>query len=259
MIGCIVQARMGSSRLPGKTLMKVDDKNTILDFIINQLSYSKLIDKLILATTNLSMDDIIEDSIKDLDVKLFRGNTNDVLDRYYQCAKKFSLNIIVRITADNPLIDPFIIDEMISKFCLKNYDYMTNTIPRTFPYGTEVEILTFNALEKAWYNAKKPSEREHVTPYFYNNPKNFKIHQVQFSSNLSNLRWTIDKQSDLDLVKLIVSKVIKRPILLDDIIMLYNNEPKIFEINKTHIPNEGYLKSLKEDNIFEKNEKNNEK
>jgi len=247
MIGCIVQARMGSSRLPGKTLMKVDEKNTVLDFLINQLSYSKLIDKLVIATTNLSIDDDIQNSIRNLDVELFRGNANDVLDRYYQSAKKFSLDIVVRITADNPLIDPFIMDEMISEFCLKNYDYMTNTLPRTFPYGTEVEIFTFDALEKAWQNAKKPSEREHVTPYFYNNQKIFKIHKIQYSTNISNLRWTIDRQNDLELVKLIVSKIIKRPILLDDIILLYHNEPKLFEINKTYIPNEGYLKSLKED------------
>ena len=247
MIGCIVQARMGSSRLPGKTLMKVDEKNTVLDFLINQLSYSKLIDKLVIATTNLSIDDDIQNSIRNLDVELFRGNANDVLDRYYQSAKKFSLDIVVRITADNPLIDPFIMDEMISEFCLKNYDYMTNTLPRTFPYGTEVEIFTFDALEKAWQNAKKPSEREHVTPYFYNNQKIFKIHKIQYSTNISNLRWTIDRQNDLELVKLIVSKIIKRPILLDDIILLYTKEPKLFEINKTHIPNEGYLKSLKED------------
>ena len=247
MIGCIVQARMGSSRLPGKTLMKVDEKNTVLDFLINQLSYSKLIDKLVIATTNLSIDDDIQNSIRNLDVELFRGNANDVLDRYYQSAKKFSLDIVVRITADNPLIDPFIMDEMISEFCLKNYDYMTNTLPRTFPYGTEVEIFTFDALEKAWQNAKKPSEREHVTPYFYNNQKIFKIHKIQYSTNISNLRWTIDRQNDLELVKLIVSKIIKRPILLDDIILLYHKEPKLFEINKTYIPNEGYLKSLKED------------
>ena len=247
MIGCIVQARMGSSRLPGKTLMKVDEKNTVLDFIIDQLSYSKLIDKLVIATTNLSVDDVIENSTRNLGVELFRGNANDVLDRYYQCTKKFSLDIIVRITADNPLIDPFIMDEMISEFCLKHYDYMTNTLPRTFPYGTEVEIFTFTALEQAWKNAKKPSEREHVTPYFYNNPEIFKIHQVQYLTNISNLRWTIDRQNDLELVKLIVSKIIKRPILLDEIILLYKKEPKLFEINKTHIPNEGYLKSLKED------------
>ncbi len=176
MIGCIVQGRMGSSRLPGKTLMKLDKKNTVLHFIINQLEHSKLIDKIVVATTNLKEDDSIEILAKNSNIEIFRGHPDDVLDRYYQCAKKFSIDIIVRITADNPLIDPTIVDDLIKKFTSNSYDFLTNAHVRTFPYGTEVEIFSFKALEKAWKNATKPFEREHVTPYFYNNPKYFKIH-----------------------------------------------------------------------------------
>ena len=232
MIGCIVQARIGSSRLPGKTLMKIDDKNTILDFVINQLSYSKLIDKIVIATTNLQEDDVIKNFVTTMNVDVFRGSSNDVLDRYYQCAKEFSIDTIVRITADNPLIDPTIVDDLIKKFTSNSYDSLTNAYVRTFPYGTEVEIFSFKALEKAWKNATKPSEREHVTPYFYNNPQSFKIHFEENSKNISNLRWTVDRENDFLLVKSIVSKIKKRPILMTDILDLFSKEPKLFEINE---------------------------
>ena len=229
MIGCIVQARMGSSRLPGKTLMKIDDKNTVLDFVINQLSYSKMIDKIIIATTNLKGDDIIENFIQKYDMGFFRGNSDDVLDRYFQCAKNFSIDTIVRITADNPLIDPTIIDDLIKKFLSNSYDYISNAFVRTFPYGTEVEIFSFNALEKAWKNATSLFEREHVTPYFHNNPQLFKIHYEKNSKNLSNLRWTLDNENDLILIKAIASKISKKPILMNDILDLFSKKPELFK------------------------------
>ncbi len=259
MIGCIVQARMGSSRLPGKTLMKLENKNTVLDYVISQLSYNKLIDKIVIATTDLKEDNVIENFVKNLDMDIFRGNSNDVLDRYYQCAKKFSIDTVVRITADNPLIDPTIVDDLINFFTSNSYDYLTNSHVRTFPYGTEVEIFSFKALEKAWKNAKKPSEREHVTSYLYNNPNNFKIFNVEHSKNISNLRWTIDRKNDLSLVKLIISKIKKRPILMNDILNLFSKEPELFEINRNHILNEGYQKSLKEDEEYLKSKKKEKK
>ena len=251
MIGCIVQARMGSSRLPGKTLLKIDDKNTVLDFVINQLSSSNLLDEIIIATTNLESDNVIENFVKNMNVDVFRGKSNDVLDRYFQCAKHFSIDTIVRITGDNPLVDPTIIDNLIQKFTLNSYDYLSNAHVRTFPYGTEVEIFSFESLEQAWKNAILPSEREHVTPYFYNNSNLFNIHNEKQSNNISNLRWTVDREDDLFLVKSIVSKIIKRPILLDDILNLFSKEPKLFKINETQIRDEGYKKSLEEDKDFQ--------
>jgi len=233
MIGCIIQARMGSTRLPGKVMLKLDKENPVLHYVLKQLQSSKLLEKLVVATTILDEDDIIEDYGKNLDVDVFRGNANDVLDRYFNCAKKFSFSTIVRITSDNPLIDPTIVDDMIKKFILNSYDYLTNAHVRTFPYGTEVEIFSFKALEKAWKNSIKPSEREHVTPFFYDNPQLFKNHNEENSKNISNLRWTVDKETDFLLVKLIVSKIKKRPILMGDILNLFSKEPKLLEINKT--------------------------
>jgi len=248
MIGCIIQARMGSTRLPGKTLLKIDNKNTVLNSVINQLSFSKLIDKIVIATTNLPSDNVIEELAKNLNIECFRGSSNNVLDRYYQCAQFFSFDTIVRITADNPLIDPNILDSVINKFLTNSFDYITNANPRTFPYGTEVEVFSISSLKKAWKKADKPSEKEHVTLYFQNNHKNFKIFHVKYDKNISNLRWTVDQKNDLILVRSIVSKIKKRPILMTDILELFSKEPKLFELNENQIKNEeGYLKSLKED------------
>ena len=246
MTTAIIQARMGSQRLPGKVMMKIL-KKPILYFVINQIKQCKHVDKIIVATTTLSKDDVIHNYAKSLGVDTFRGNPSNVLDRYFQCAKNFSMDTIVRITADNPLIDPNIVDLLIDKYNNTKSDYGTNCLPRTFPYGTEVEIFSFKKLHEVWKNAKKPSEREHVTPYFYNHPDLFKIINLEYSKNISNLRWTIDREMDLKLFQSIVSKINHRPILLNDILMLYSKEPKLFELNKPLIQNEGYVKSLKDD------------
>jgi len=250
MIGCIIQARMGSSRLPGKVMKKIDDR-FLLDYVIDQLKSSKKIEKIVVATTTLPIDNLICEHLSSKNITFFRGSSNDVLDRYFQCAKNFSIDTIVRITADNPLIDPNIVDLLIDKYNNTKSDYGTNCLPRTFPYGTEVEIFSFKKLHEVWKNAKKPSEREHVTPYFYNNPNLFKIINLEHSKNISNLRWTIDRENDLKLFQFIVSKINHRPILLNDILFLYSKEPKLFELNRPLIQNEGYLKSLKEDKDFE--------
>ena len=138
-----MQARMGSSRLPGKVMMKPDGKHPIVYHVIKQLQNCKFIDKIVIATTNLPEDDVLTNFLKSMNVLVFRGSPNDVLDRYYQCAKKFSFSNIVRITSDNPLIDPTIVDLVISKFMEGSFDYVTNSFPRTFPQGTEPLTQTF--------------------------------------------------------------------------------------------------------------------
>ena len=242
-----MQARMSSTRLPGKVMLRVDEKNPVLYYVIKQISESKLCDKLVIATTTSLEDEKIVKFAKDMNISCFRGSIEDCLDRYYQCAKEFSLSTIVRITCDNPLIDPTLVDDAILFYKSNSYDYITNCRERTFPQGTEVEIFSFSALEKAWKEAKKSSEREHVTPYFYNNPDQFKIFNIRNNENLSHLRWTVDRKEDLEFVKNIVSKIKKSPILMSDILKLLKIEPELININKDHIMDEGYLKSLKED------------
>ena len=252
MIGCIIQARMGSSRLPGKTLIKLDDSRSALDFVVNQLTFSTLINKTIIATTNLEQDDIIEKNAKRLGIDCFRGSSDDVLDRYYRCAKKFQINTIVRITSDCPLIDPQIVDDVIRKYQHEDYDYVTNTLNRSYPIGTDVEIFSFEILEKAWQKAILPSEREHVTLFIKNKKLDFKLGELKNNKNLGNLRWTLDREEDLNLIRKIIAKVNKNPILMNDILNLFSIEPELIKINE-HIPqNEGMLKSLKKDNEFQK-------
>ena len=156
----------------------------------------------------------------------------------------------MRITSDNPLIDPTIVDKIITKFQSDKFDYVSNTINRTYPYGTEVEVFSFKTLEVTWKNAKKPSEREHVTSYIYNNLEKFQTYNVENTENLSHLRWTVDRENDLQLVKLIISKITKRPILMNDILELIKKDKKLIEINKNNVPDEGYLKSLNDDKNF---------
>ena len=241
MIECIIQARMGSSRLPGKTLMKLDETKTTLDFIINQLSFSKLIDRIVIATTSLDEDNVIEKKAKQLDIDCFRGSKTDVLDRYYRCAKQFEMKTIVRITADCPIIDPTIVDKVIEQFHSGNYDYVTNTIIRTYPVGTDVEIFSFQSLERSWHEAKLPSEREHVTPFLREKKSKFKIKNVENVENMSNLRWTLDMNEDLILIRKIVSKMKKRPILMNDVLDLFSKEPELISINE-HIAKSGGTK-----------------
>ena len=245
-IGIIAQARMGSERLPGKVMKKIDDENPVLFYVINQLKFCKLVNNIIIATSTLVDDDIIEQFSKSNGVKCFRGSESDVLDRYYQCAKKFSLSIIVRITCDDPLIDPTIVDQAIEKFNSNSVDFVTNRLYRTFPFGTEVDVFSFQALEKAWQIAKQPSEREHVIPYFFNNPDKFRISNITHSPNLAYLRWTVDRITDLEFVREMVVRIKKRPILMNDILQILAKEPELKKINSENIPDEGFLKSLKD-------------
>jgi spore coat polysaccharide biosynthesis protein SpsF len=223
MIGCIIQARMGSTRLPGKVMMNVDEKNPVIYYVIKQLQYSKILDNIIVATTNLRQDDIIEDFVNKMGIKCFRGDEKDVLDRYYQCAKKFSFSSIVRIPSDKPLIDPEIVDKLIIKFQSNSYDCVTNCLFPTFPQGNEVEIFSFLALQTAWQNATLDYDREHVTSYFYKNQNKFKIFNVEHSKNISHLKWDVNQASDLDLVRRIVKKIDKRPIVLNDVLKVIKN------------------------------------
>ena len=240
MIGCILQARMSSTRLPGKVMMKIDNENTMLDCVINQLKNSKQTKNLVIATTEQKEDDVIVELVKRREMKYFRGSKKDVLDRYYQCAKKFDFSEIIRITADNPLIDYEILDTVVEHFKSNNYDYITidqpqiSTFHQTYPWGYNVEVFTFSALENAWKNTKLTSEREHVTPYFYKNNEIFKQTSIENSEDLSRFNCTVNTKYDLELIQKIYSNIKKRPILLSDVIKLFKANPELVKIN-THV------------------------
>ena len=232
MIGCIIQTRMGSSRLPGKVMMRLDEKSTVLEYVINQLSFCKLIDQKIIATTNLEQDNIIEKHAKELGLECFRGNSENVLERYYECAKKYKLDNILRITSDCPLIDPEITDRVIETYLTKKYDYVSNTLPRTFPIGLDVEVFSFDVLERTWKSATLASEKEHVTPYIRNKKENFRLHNMKNFKKMDHLRWTLDRIEDFNLIKKIVTKIDKRPIVMSDILDLFSKQPELIKINE---------------------------
>ena len=250
MIGCIIQARMGSTRLPGKVLKKINGEVPMLKFQLDQLKHSKRFEKIVVATTNMEEDDEIVNFCKANDVECFRGESENVLDRYYQCAKKFNFSIILRIPSDKPLIDPEIVDEIIGKFDLESYDYVSNFLTLSYPSGTEVEVLSSKTLESVWEKARLPSELEHVTRYIHTHQNEFNLLSIEYSKDLSNIGWAVDRIEDLELVNEIVSKITKRPILMNDILELFGKEPSLAEINKNVDRDEGNIKSLKDDEDF---------
>ena len=217
MLGCVIQARMGSTRFPGKVMKIVDGKYPSIYYTINQLKYCKGIDKIIVATTLNNEDDIIYNYVNSIGIDVFRGDSDNVLDRYFKCASEFSLSSIIRITADCPLIDPNIVDKGIDIYFKGKFDYVTNTFPRSYPNGNETDIFTYKSLEYVWKNAVLPSEKEHITPFYKNNFKSFNSNNFSYKINLSHLRWTVDYAEDYELVKTIIDKIDKRPIILNDI------------------------------------------
>ena len=224
---------MGSTRFPGKVMEKIDDENRVTDYVVNQIKSSKLIEKIIVAIPNLAEDDIFYQHLLSKKISTYRGSSNNVLDRYYQCAQNESGTVIVRITADNPLVDPEVVDKTIKKFMENEYDYVGNIHPKTFPNGTEVEVFSFYALETAWKQTKDVYDLEHVTPYFSKNPDKFKLGNLSQTKDESNYRWTVDYVEDLEFIKYVVNKIPNRPILINNIMNLIKN-PHNFKITKNY-------------------------
>ena len=233
----IVQARFGSTRLPGKILKEISNK-PMLWHVIDRLSNSKLIDKIIIATTNLEEDDQVQAFCELNNILFFRGSSNDVLSRYYETAKHFNVDLVIRITADCPLIDPVVVDNMLDLFLRDDQsiklDYMSNVFPRTFPRGFDTEIFSFNSLTRAYNEATEPFEREHVTPYIYQHPEKFIIKNFANKEDFSFHRWTVDTQEDLLLIEKIYAALYneKRIFLYDDIIKLFGENPDLIKINQ---------------------------
>jgi spore coat polysaccharide biosynthesis protein SpsF (cytidylyltransferase family)/RimJ/RimL family protein N-acetyltransferase len=250
-IGVIVQARMGSARLPGKVLKEVLGK-PLLEFLIDRVKRAKMVDQVIIATTNSKKDNKIKEFALLNDLFIFRGSEDDVLDRYFRCATKFKLNTIVRITGDCPLIDPNIIDHVVKFYKNGHFDYVTNGINSTFPDGMDVEVFSFNVLKRAWREAKLSSEREYVTAYIWKNTAIFNIGIYKGKVNNSYLRLTVDEMEDFKLVKRLISDLYprKHKFSLDDIILHLKKNPALVKINSKIGRNEGYFKSVSKDKIL---------
>lgn len=235
----IIQARMGSKRLPGKVLMSIKGK-TILAHIVERLRHCESIQDIVVATSIEKKDNVVEDECNNIKVKCFRGSEEDVLSRYYNAALKNKADLIIRITGDCPVIDHLIIDKMIEKFCeldkIKKIDYMSNfdIMKNTFPRGMDVEIIKMDTLEVAYKYAEKLSEREHVTPYIYNNPNKFKLMGYINEEDLSSYRLTLDTKEDFKLIETIYQNLYKKNnnFGMVDIINFIKSNPKLLQINK---------------------------
>lgn len=244
----IVQARLGSSRLPGKVLMPLGGI-PVIDRVLQQLSFSHRASKIIVATTLSSKDDPLVEHLNSRGVPCFRGSEHDVLDRYYQCARSCGAYVIARITADCPLIDPYVLDQVIESFKRERVMYASNVEPATFPDGLDVEVLSFEALEWSWMEARLPSEREHVTQFVRKHPEWFPRITLESMTPLDHHRWTLDELSDHRFLSDLVRElpVTNGPVTMEMVLSTIERLPGIANAN-AHIPrNEGLVKSISND------------
>ncbi len=225
-VTAIVQARVGSSRLPGKVLKKINKKETIL-LLLNRLSRSKKIDDIIVAIPKKSKDDKLYKILVKNNYKVFRGSENNVLKRYCDCATKFSIYNILRITGDNPLVDPNLVDKVVDIYQKKNFDYISNIEKRTFPKGLDIEVFSHKALQQAYLKTNSKFDKEHVTPYLRRNLS--KRYNYVSKEDFSSIRITLDTIHDLNLIKKIYYKFGNKIFYYKDIISFYKKNKKIFK------------------------------
>jgi spore coat polysaccharide biosynthesis protein SpsF len=239
----ITQARTGSTRFPNKIMNKIEGK-TLLDIHVNRIKKAKNNNLIIIATTKKKDDDIIELEANNLGVHCYRGDEDDVLDRFYKAAKSHNPNYVVRLTSDCPLIDPSLIDEIIEATINSNVDYCSNTLIESYPDGQDVEVFSFNSLKKAWEESVLMSDREHVTPYMKRNFKVLNIHSNNMKFN--KVRMTVDEPNDFVVIKRLVDKLGLNE-KWENYTNLYLNDKTISNTNDSITRNEGYIKSIKND------------
>jgi spore coat polysaccharide biosynthesis protein SpsF len=243
---------MGSTRLPGKLMYKIKDK-TMLELYIERVNQSMLLDEIIVATTTNHNDDVIVDLIKEKfnAIKVFRGDENDVLDRYYRCAREYKSDIIVRLTPDDFFVDYKVIDKAIKLMVDNKYDFVCNHLCqyKFFPEGIDIEVYAFTILAYMWYKATLKSEREHVFPYIYNNKEKFNMFNFESDVDYFGYRWTLDHNEDFILCKKIYELWGDRKEMfnMNDIIEMYKQHPDLHNINNKIPRKQGINKSIVSD------------
>ena len=248
----VVQARTTSTRLPRKVLLSVCGK-PLLVRMVERVMAAENAGQVIIATSTNPDDDAIEELCKKENIPCFRGHPTDLLDRHYKAALKYNADAVVKIPSDCPLIDPHIIDKVIQHYIdrKEQVDFVSNLHPATYPDGNDVEIMSFAAIEKAWNEAKKELEREHTTPYIWENPDKFKIDNVIWESSLdysTTYRWTIDYEEDYIFIRTVYEELFyKKPnFSLYDILNLLQEKPYIAEINSKYAGRYWYENHLDE-------------
>jgi len=248
----VIQARTGSSRLPNKILLPLANK-PLLYRMFERVAASKMCGTIVIATTTDKSDDVVENLCNKFNMICFRGHPTDLLDRHYQAAKLFSADAVVKIPSDCPLIDKSVIDKVLNYYMenLNYFDYVSNLHPPTYPDGNDVEIMSFKALSDAWENANRELEREHTTPYFWENPDKFRIGNVIWETGLDysmSHRFTIDYEKDYNFIKQVYDELYSvNPIFtLNDILDLLDRKPEIKKINEEYCGVNWYRNHLDE-------------
>jgi spore coat polysaccharide biosynthesis protein SpsF (cytidylyltransferase family) len=245
-IGIIIQARTSSSRLPSKIFKRIG-KIPMLKFLIERLEKVQHIDQIIVATSKNKSDDLLVEHLKENNnINIFRGSLENVLDRFYECAKANSLDVIVRVTADDPFKDPDVINKGLGIFLRNNYDYVSNTILPTYPEGIDIEIFSFKALLDAYNNAKDNSDMLHVTPYIWKNEAKFNLYNFTNEEDNSNVRLTCDYEEDFIYLNEIYSHIKSLNFSFNDVLDIIHTHN--IKHKKPVIRNEGYIEDLNNEN-----------
>jgi len=227
----IIQARMGSTRLPGKVLADLQGR-TMLARVVERLQCASGLDELLVATTDRPQDDAVVAECRKHSIAVARGDQEDVLDRYYRAAQLVKAEIVVRITSDCPLIDPEITEKTVAAFLTARPDYASNFLVRSYPRGLDTEVFSMETLARAWREASLPYQRAHVTPYIYENPAKFKMVSVAGEGDFSGYRWTVDTPEDLEFVRAIYKHFENQRFGWRDILELLEREPELVEMNR---------------------------
>ena len=244
----IIQARVGSRRLPGKVLAPIVGRS-MLERVVERVEAADLIDRVVVATSDDGRDDAVEAICRRRGFACFRGSESDVLSRYVGAAARYGADPIVRITADCPLIDPEIVDRVVEAFAGKGLDYASNINPPTFPHGLDTEVLSAEALARTDRESRWQSEREHVTLYVRQHPELFRTFNVTHFADLSGLRWTVDEAADLEFVRAVYERMGNRVFGMADVLALLAAQPELAQINAEVPRDEGLKKSLAEDQL----------
>lgn len=251
MILGVIQARMRSTRLPGKALHEIQGK-PLLRQLHDRMAFSRFIDKIVIATAEGEANRPIWEFAKEHNIDYFAGSESDLTDRLYQTGKKYNADIIVRVTGDCPLVDYRIIDRMV-QFYLDNrdkYDFVSNTIETTYPDGLDLDMMPFTTIEKMWNEVKDPFWREWFNSYIVEHPQDFRLANIKNDKDLSDLRWTVDYEEDFVFVKKVFDELYpkKKDFSMEDVLKLIEEDPSILEINSKYTRNAAYYEARKEEN-----------
>lgn len=246
-IVAVIQARMGSTRLPKKAIKKILDK-TLIEWAKYRLQFSKTVDQIVLSTAGTKDNDVLAEHAEKIGLEYYRGSENDLVSRLLETAKKFSADAIVRITGDCPLVDPKMVDSLIEKYLKnpKNIDYVCNILPPTYPDGMDVEIISSAALERLNKEVKNKLYREWLTTTIMENPDKYRILNVPYEKNISDLRLTVDYLEDFELAEKIFKSLHEegKIFFMEDILELFKKEPSLMEINKNRV-DQGIINNIR--------------